>query len=412
MANKTKLEQLQDHFDQRLNDKLEEKTKELESDFEQRLMQAPAVQTDSRTSRWKDYTPNASGSGLRYALDLLGRAYATRGGTVKLEDVVGDADKTFAKRFLEPQLQTRDTVGVDNSSGGENVLEKPLFQEILQLIRNRTILQQLGVTFIGMNSRTLDLPRETSQATFAYTSESDQITKGDYEFDQKRLTAKKLAGVVGVTNDWIRSNPIGGQAWIMDRMVADFVVAMERHLLTGTIAADNPETLFEGIKTDNKFELTAASGTVSSLTDFEAKIDEMVEAVTGDGVNVPEDQLHMLMGLKPRNFLRRQRDNGIRVYPELREEGEPRFIDYPLYVSNMLKNDRDDSGQGDDDESRLYVGDFSSYWVGILADMELAVSEHSRFRNDEVEIRLVGEHDAKHTRDDRIAVLSTDLFQQ
>lgn len=409
MAEKTKLEQLQEHFDARVDEKVEEKSKELKDDIEQRLMEIPAVQTDSRTSPWTDYKPCKEGHGFRYALTLLGREYSKRGGTVKLEDVVETADKEFAKRFIEPQLEERAAIDHDGASGGEDLLQKPLFQEILALIRNRTVLDALGVTFIGMTSRTLDLPRETAQPTFDYEAESDEITAQRYTFDQERLTAKKLAGVVGVTNDWIRSNPVGGEAWVMEKMLQDFVVAMERYLLTGAASADKPDTLFEGIKAANKFELTTGSGgTSNDLDELEEKIDDMVEAVCGDGVNVPEDQVRVLMGLHPKNYLRRQRDSGNYVFPEIREDG--RFIEYPLVVSNMLQNDRDDSGDGDDDESRVYLGDFSSYWIGILADMELAISEHSRFRHDEVEIRLVGEHDAKHTRDDRIAVLSTDIF--
>ena len=396
---KSKLEQLQEHFDSRVDEKVGEAKKQVQSELERKFMEsAPAVHTEGN-SEWKDYTPSSEGRAFKEWVKASVFSQLETGSTRNTSKFV---DKTFQKRFIDPMSQRTPPMAV-GSDGGANVLDKPLYQEVLELLRDRLVLTELGVTMVPMSSETPDLPRETERGTFSYTAESDTIDESQYDFDQKQLVAKKLAGRVPVTNDFLIRNPVAGSNWIADKMLQDFAVAMERAIIDG--ATGGPESLFEGIDADNKLELTAASGTSSDIDEYQQKIHEIVANIA-EGAKVPLDEIRVLMNISHKNFLRRTRDNGIRVFPEIVDD---MYEEYPVSVSTLIRSNYDDSAQGDEDETRVFVGSFKNYWIGILEDMRLEYSEHSRFAEDEVEWRLVGSHDGKLSRGDRLGVLSTDI---
>lgn len=397
---KSKLEQLQDHFDDRVEKKVEDAKRELKSDLERKFMEtAPSVQTESRTSKWADYEPNKKGHAFREWVKGTVLSQVHTGSTRNVSKYV---DKTFQKRFIDTMHNRTGPIAI-GEDGGDQVLDKPLFQEVLALLRDRLVLDELGVTMVPMSSRTLDLPRETTHAAFAYTDESATIDESKYDFDQKQLVAKKLAGRVAVTNDFLRSNPVAGANWIANKMLADFAVAMERAIIDGAVGG--PESLFDGIDAANKLELTVDGGRASDLDDYQAKVHQIIQQIAEDA-KVPLEEVRVLMNVSHKNFLRRQRDNGMRVFPEIVDN---MYEEYPVSVSTLIGNDYDDSGDGDGDETRIFVGSFRNYWIGMLDDMRLEYSEDSRFQTDEVEWRLVGHHDGKLTRGDRLGVLTTDI---
>ncbi len=413
-AGESELDKLNRHIDARVEAQVEERMATRESELVQRF----AAHTPSRTSPWIDYDPSRveiagatpeararKAKAVRHWVEAALRSW-------QKEERVGDltkyVDKEFAKRILEPHLsETRAAPIAHSTDGGDQVLEQPLYEEIINLLRPHLVITELGVTIVPMTSKTLDLPREKSKATFSYEAEASH-TDSQYDFDQKQLVAKKLMGTVPVTNDFLAMNPRATSAWITARMIEDFAVEMERAVIDSK--AGGPESLFSGIAAANKLEHTAAAGKVSDLTAHEQKIHALVEAVAdeADAKNVPLNRIKVLCGLKYKNWLKRQRSGGSRIFPEVRGD-TPMLDEFPLLVSTLIGNSYDDSGDGDSDETRLFAGDFSAYWLGILMKMQLDISPHELFSDDESVFRMKGHHDGGVTRGEHLSVLSTDI---
>ena len=383
-----------------IDKKVEKRSNEVKSDLEQKLMEAASVHTESRTSKWADYEP---GDGQAFREYVGGAIRARNAGS---KDKTRFVDKTFAKRFVEPfESRSNPPISTD-SDGGENVLEDPLFQDVLALIRTNPVVEDLGITVVPMQSDTLDLPIESEKASFAYTDEGDEIAESQYDWTQKRLQKKGLKGRVRVTNDFLESNPIAAEAYIASKLVQDATDAMNQAVVDGL--PRGPEALFDGIAAGNKLELTEAGATSTDINELQEKIDEMVELVRQRDINVPKDRVKMLSSISFRNTLKRVRDNGVRVYPGL-GESMMTLDGYEFIETGYIGNDYDDSLQGDNDETRIFAGDFSAYWMGILADMRLDFDESEFFSRDVVQWRLVMQHDGKVAHPDRLAVLSTDF---
>jgi len=387
----SKLAQLNDYVDARV----EERTNAFETSLADKIASI-SVQTEDRTSKWTDYEPGKGTAYTGYVEAALRSVQKT--GRIQDDLTSYTDDAGFAKRFLERAAPI--AVGTD---GGQNTLNQPLHQEIVALLRKKMILDQLGISFMPMTTRTLDIPTETESSTYGYTNESATITESQYDAAQKQLVAKKLAGRVGVTNDFLAMNPVMSAQWIANKMIEDYAQALQKAVIEGL--AGGPQTLFAGIAAGNKFELTVAAGQATSLTEYLAKIDDCLEAV--NDVNVNDGDIRILTSMRHRNFLRRQRMSGGGVYfPEVRD-GE--FGGYSLSVASDVGNAYDDSGDTDGDETRVFVGDFSTYTLGVLQNAKLDFSEHSRFAKDEAEFRLVGHNDGIVTSPKRLAVLSTDI---
>jgi HK97 family phage major capsid protein len=117
------------------------------------------------------------------------------------------------------------------------------------------------------------------------------------------------------------------------------------------------------------------------------------------------------MGDRDFLFLRRQRatgGTGILLFEDLRL-ASPMLHGIPVVRTNQIAGNRDDTGHGDNDESRIYLGDWSSVILGIMQNMELAFSTENRFDSDETVVRLVTHYDVRLKRDTDLTVLSTDI---
>jgi len=405
---KSKLEELEEFIDERVSKRVGESEKELESRMDQKLASAPAVHTESRTSKWVGYQPSSDGSALREWVACHIRAHEAgerqnaQNQYANLERYASEPE--FVKRVLVPHMEERDVVA--GSGGAAKTLRSPLFQEILGQLRVKATLLNM-VQVRPMETKTLDISDEVEKATFAWTAESDEITASQYDTASTQLVAKKCAGRVRVTNDFLRMDPLMKANWITDKMIQDLAVEMERAILLGS--AGGPADIFAEIHADNKFELIGSS----DLAAYEAKVHEIAEAVTTDPVNVSLQDVKVLSGISHVNFLRRQRTSGNRIFGETRSDME--LDQYPLSASGLIGNDFNDaaetasSGTGVTNATRVYAGDFQAYILGIMTTPELSISEHQFHSSDLTQFRLVQHADGKMPQNKRVAVLTTNI---
>ena len=395
----SKLAELNNFIADTVERKVSEAKNEIEAKVEQKLARvgAPAIHTQ-RASEWDNYEVG-KGKAFRAGLEAMYRAWTNEGSTANAAKYA--KDPVFAERFLG--------VGTD---GGQNVIPQILARDIIPALYARLDLIAAGATVMPMEHNKLPIGRQNGKATADHFGEGAALTGlTGPTFNQIVLDAKKLVARADVANDFLRANPYVAMDYIAQDLVKAVAEKMNQHALEGIGSATAPTGIFTQIAAGNKELFTVSGGTATMTTGvgFEAKLDELEQNLLSN--NVAPGAYKFLLSDRDFLYLRRQRatgGTGILLFEDLRNP-QPMLHGIPVVRTNQIDGLRDDSLDGDNDESRIYLGDWSSVLLGIMANMEMSFSTENRFDTDETVVRLVTHYDVKLKRDTDLAVLSTDI---
>jgi len=277
--------------------------------------------------------------------------------------------------------------------------------DIIEPIYKDTLMQKLGVRRVPMSQQKMPIGRQNVNPTAYYKAEGDPFTATGQEFDQVSLDLKKLTALAPISNEFLRRDARVGMDYVGRDLHKAAVVAMDTAFLRGA-GGDEPTSLESMIHADNKLDITVTSGN-ATLSDFEGGLDDAQLAVMQALSNPDVGEFAMPYG--PYLKLRRVRDNGETVYPGLSESNRT-FRGHKVHLSNNILEEQDYSTDGDGDEYKILFGDFSEVIMGVGTGMRLDVSEHSQFRNDITDVRLIMEHDWALRRAKAIAQLISDYL--
>lgn len=223
------------------------------------LVSAKAVAQESPNAKgWvpasameKHYQPVADqkDAGLRLAMGV--RAFCASGKNMHavpkfIADKCGDKDTA---KYYEKSIETQNL-----SSGGVFLTDTLLFAEMFPLLRAKSWLMQAGAQVIMSNTDKVTIPGMSAGFSSYWVGESKRIRTSTQAFQQIKLNAKKNAGILVISNDWLREgkNP-GVDAIIRDDMIA----ATNEGLHYGAVFGDGSEEQPHGIIND------ARAGTIS-----------------------------------------------------------------------------------------------------------------------------------------------------
>ena len=395
----SKLQELNSHIENVVERKANEVKAELESTMEQKFARMPVHSSANTTSEWRDYQIG-KGQAFRTGLEAMYRAWESEGSTKNAASYA--KDPVFAERFL----------GVTND-GGANVIPEILARDIIPALYERLALVQAGVTIMPMSHYKLPLGRQDGKATAEHFGEGVELLglQGP-TFDQIILDAKKLVARADVANDFLRSNPYAALDYIANDLVKAMAAKMDQHALEGIGSPTAPSGIFSQIAAANKFLYTNVGARTSLAADpegFEIALDRLEAALLANNVR-PSDLTYLV---SDREFLTMRRaraasGTGILLFEDIRL-ANPMLNGHRVLRTNQIDTSRDDSLDGDNDESRIYMGDWSSVLLGIMTNMELAFSTENRFHFDETVVRLISHYDVRLKRNTDLAVLSTDI---
>ncbi len=92
-------------------------------------------------------------------------------------------------------------------------------QEVIELLRKASAVRRLGPTLVPMPHGTLLMAKLTGGAQAEYLGENTAITPSVPSFGQVRLTARKLAALVPISNDLIRYSAPAADQVVRDDLV-------------------------------------------------------------------------------------------------------------------------------------------------------------------------------------------------
>lgn len=279
--------------------------------------------------------------------------------------------------------------------------------EIIELLRPMAKVRNMGAIAVPMPGGNMIWPKVATGSSAAYIGENTNITKTEPTFGQLRLTARKLAALVPISNDLIRfSSPAADQVVRQD-LVAAMAQAEDAAFIRDQGIGNAPKGLRYWAASGN---VIAANTTVTIAT-VSNELGRAIQ-VPLDG-NVPMIRPGWLMAPRTYTYLSNLRTgtggDGVKVFPEM-EQGLLRG--YPFQMTTQIPVNL---GAGTDSE--VYFVDFAQCVIGEVPGFIIDVSDTAAyhdgsavvaaFSQDQTVIRVIAQHDFGVRQVNAVAVIST-----
>jgi HK97 family phage major capsid protein len=227
----------------------------------------------------------------------------------------GENNMADAAKFAENEIGDKDVamaISTASNSGGALVPEN-IANEIIELLRPRSVVRQLGASTMPLVNGNLSVPRLIGGASSNYKGENDSQNSEGATLDDVKLSAKTQMSIVPMSNELIGKAGFRVESIFLNDMIMAVANRQDKAFLRDDGTNDTP-TGFKKVATDAG-RIKAWSGTVNLAT-IDAYLDSLI-------LGLMESDSNMIMcgwGLSPRTFMKLQglRDgNGNKVYPEM-----------------------------------------------------------------------------------------------
>lgn len=281
--------------------------------------------------------------------------------------------------------------------------------EVIELLRPASVVTAMGPRIVPMPNGNMTTNRRATGANFEYGGETNDAPATGYTYGQVKLSAKKLRGIIPISNDLLRSASTAVDRMVRDDAVSDAAQIQDRFFLRGTGTEYAPKGL--------RYQLVGTSFagknilTMTATPDLQ-KVDNdlgRMELALGNA-NVPYTGAHWIMSPRTAMYLTNLRDgNGNQVYPEM---SEGRLRNKPVHQTTEIP---DNLGGGTESEimlvhpTHILVGEHMGIEVAMSTEAaykDSAGTMQAAFSRDETLMRMIMQHDIGARHLPAIAVLT------
>ena len=337
--------------------------------------------------------------GLRFARAL--RVLAAAQGNVYVAQQIAEAQGESGL-FLANQ-------NTSTLAAGGALVPEDVSGEVIELLRPASVVMSLSPMTVPMPNGNLTMNRLNTGSAASYIGEQDNAPATALGFSQVKLSAKKLAALIPISNDLLRTASTAVDRIVRDDLVAALAQRMDLAFIRGAGTEHSPKGLrFQN--TAGAFEAThilAANGTVN-LANVTNDLERLRLALRG--ADIPMLRCGWIMSPRTEAYLRTVRDgNGNYAFRD--EMAAGRLSGFPYRVTTQIPENLSTN------QSELYLADFAQVVVGEHMGIEVAMSTEAAyvdsgstmraaFSRDETVMRAIAQHDigVRHLR--AVAVLT------
>ncbi|MCS3467402.1 HK97 family phage major capsid protein [Pseudomonas sp. JUb42] len=279
--------------------------------------------------------------------------------------------------------------------------------EVIELLRPKSVVRKLGAVSLPLLNGNLTVPRIKGGAVVGYIGTDEDMPVTDVQFDDLKLSAKKLAALVPISNDLLSysgTNPNVDRLVVND-LTASVALAEDLSFIRGAGTGNLPKGLrfwapdFNVIICPPDKELHIVEMALSSI------ILRLEEA--NSGIQMPG----FIMAPRTKRWLAALRDgNGNKAYPELDLN---LLKGFPVATTTQVPINLGNDG----DASEIYFADFADCFIGEDDAMVIDFSKEatykdangnvvSAFQRDQTLVRVIAKHDFGPRHVESIAVLT------
>lgn len=287
------------------------------------------------------------------------------------------------------------------ADGGALVPEE-FSSEFIELLRAAAVVESMGLRPVPMKG-SLTMGRQNSAGSASYLGENQNITKSQPTVAQLTLSAKKLAGLVPISNDLLRNPAAGAEAFVRDDLVAVMNLAKDLYLLRGTGTQYSPKGVRYWANASNINAISAAT--------LAGKIADLVQAIRlVEQANVPEARRGWVLHPRTKWALASTTDsNGNFVF--LQEMMRGMLFGFPFRSTTQVP-----INLGGGTESEIYFGEWSQGLLGEDTNLNVEVFPNGAYHDgssvvsgisaDQTVIRAIARHDFVVRHDTAFAVIT------
>lgn len=238
-------------------------------------------------------------------------------------------------------------------------------------------------TVIPMSSDKMDLPVEANTVSVNWTTELSTITQSDPTFDIVQLAANMLAGISRQSRQLLADSAINEA--IQDYIVRIFARALALTEDTVFIVGDGTNKP-KGIRTYTISQSVAQAG--ASLVDS-----DIVNLEYTLPIQYRSNAVFIMHDSRRKLISNLRSTDGKKLHPEIDNRENPTLNGYPVVVSNDLPTNLG----GGTNESEIFFGDLSYYYIGDRQQMfaEVSTQEGTSFEKHRAAIKVGERLDGK-----------------
>lgn len=294
-------------------------------------------------------------------------------------------------------------------AGGVLVPEN-LSTEVIELLRPKSVVRKLGARGMPLNNGNLTIPRLKGGAVVGYIGSDSDIPTSQQEFDDLKLSAKKLTGLVPISNDLLATSSANPN--VDQIVVGDLTSAMgtreDKAFIRDNGSGDTPKGLRYWAPTQNVY---AAAQPKPTIAEVSLELNKLVLVLESSDANMTA--VGWVMAPRTKRFLQALRDgNGNKVYPEL-DQGF--LMGYPVGSTTQIPTNL--AVGADSNGSEIYLADFGDCFIGEDSRLVIDFSKEatyvdgegktvSAFQRDQTLVRVIAKHDFGPRHVESVAVLT------
>ncbi|MGV3679678.1 MAG: phage major capsid protein [Acidovorax sp.] len=266
--------------------------------------------------------------------------------------------------------------------------------ELVESLRPASVIRRMGVVSLPLNNGNLTIPRILGNTSVSYMGTETDIAVTDMTFGDLKLSAKKSAAIVPISNDLLANAGVSPR--VDGLVVNDLTTSMGLSQDLHFIRADGTGTLPKGLRywalPGNVIDAPAAP----TLQQVETFLSGMMLRLENANVNMAG--CGWLMAPRTIRWLGSLRDaNGNKAFPEI-DEGKLKGYPYALTTQIPIN-----LGAGTN-ESEIYFVNFADCYIGEDMGLVIAYSNEasykdgagntvSAFQRDQTLVRVIAKHD-------------------
>lgn len=307
----------------------------------------------------------------------------------------GGGNMADAAKFARNEIGDLDVaMAMETGAGsGGALVPDNMHNEIIELLRPRTVVRNLGARNVPLPNGNLSIPRMASGASSGYVGEGNDVLASEGTTDDVNLSAKTMITLVPMSNQLIGRAGFNIEQMVLNDVINSMAVREDKAFLRDDGTSNTP-TGFKKTATDAS-RTVGWTGT-ADLATIDAFLDSLILKL------MDSDSLLITPGwaMSPRSYMKLfgLRDgNGNKVYPEL---AQGLLKGYAVQHTTTIPNNL---GTGTN-ESEIYFADWNDVVIGEQENMKVDFSREatykdsggqlvSAFSRNQSVVRVVVEHD-------------------
>lgn len=311
----------------------------------------------------------------------------------------------FAKKTYGADAVVTKALAASTLADGGILVPEQVAQDIIPLLRPASAVYSLNPTIVTMPSGVYAHPKIATGSQAGYIGENKNAPKTGPTTGAVRLTAKKLAALIPLSNDWVRRSMASSDTAVRDDLIRAVSQRGDLAFIRGLGGEFSPRGL--------RYQALAGSINAANVTVNLANVTTDLGKCVLELANADVAMFRNGWIFAPRtwNYLMTVRDgNGNFAFRAELEQG--RLWGWPFKMTTQIPINLG----GGTDESEIYLADFSEVMVGeteqLMIDTSTEAAYHdgsavqAAFSLDQTVIRAIVEHDLGMRQDPAVSILT------